>query len=95
MGELCINVFVDVVYLLIELVIFEFVCLCFKVKFIIVVDDKFIDIVSEGYDVGICYGYYVLEGMVIVLFMCVYCWVVVVLLVYLDWYGWLFILEDL
>lgn len=64
LGELRINVFADAAHLLIEPAIPEFVRQCPKVKLTVVVDDRPIDIVSEGYDAGIRYGHYVPEGMV-------------------------------
>lgn len=64
LGELRINVFADAAHLLIEPAIPEFVRQCPQVKLTVVVDDRPIDIVSEGYDAGIRYGHYVPEGMV-------------------------------
>jgi DNA-binding transcriptional LysR family regulator len=64
LGELRINVFADAAHLLIEPAIPRFVRQCPQVRLTIVVDDKPIDIVSEGYDAGIRYGHYVPEGMV-------------------------------
>jgi len=64
LGELRINVFADAANLLIEPAIPAFVQQCPEVKLTVVVDDRPIDIVAEGYDAGIRYGHYVPEGMV-------------------------------
>lgn len=63
LGQLRINVFADAAHLLIEPAIPEFVRQCPQVKLTVVVDDKPIDIIGEGYDAGIRYGHYVPEGM--------------------------------
>ncbi|OWY36835.1 LysR family transcriptional regulator [Herbaspirillum aquaticum] len=95
LGELRINVFADAAHLLIEPAIPEFVRLCPKVKLTIVVDDKPIDIVSEGYDAGIRYGHYVPEGMVTAPLTRAHRWVAAASPAYLDRHGRPLTLEDL
>lgn len=63
-GELRLNVFSDAAYLLIAPAIPEFAKLCPEVRLTVVVEDRPIDIVAEGYDAGIRYGHYVPEDMV-------------------------------
>lgn len=54
-----------------------------------------VDIVVDGYDVGICYGGMVFQDMVVVLLIGELCWVVVVLFDYLVCYGVFQWLDDL
>lgn len=63
-GELRINVFADAAHLLINPAIPEFATLCPEVRLTVVVEDRPIDIVAEGYDAGIRYGHYVPEDMI-------------------------------
>lgn len=65
-GELRINVFADAAHLLINPALPEFAQQCPAVRLTIVVEDRPIDIVAEGYDAGIRYGHHVPEDMVAV-----------------------------
>jgi DNA-binding transcriptional LysR family regulator len=65
-GELRINVFADAAHVLIQPAIPEFARQCPDVRLTVVVEDRPIDIVAEGYDAGIRYGHYVPEDMVAV-----------------------------
>jgi DNA-binding transcriptional LysR family regulator len=95
LGELRINVFADAAHLLVEPAIPEFVKQCPNVKLAIVVDDRPIDIVSEGYDAGIRYGHYVPEGMVTAPLTRAHRWVAAASPGYLRKYGRPVQLEDL
>ncbi|WP_373990539.1 LysR family transcriptional regulator [Duganella sp. BuS-21] len=65
-GELRINVFSDAAHLLIAPAMPEFARACPEVRLTVVVEDRPIDIVAEGYDAGIRYGHYVPEDMIAV-----------------------------
>jgi len=65
-GTLRINVFADAAHLLIAPALPAFARLCPDVKLTMVVEDRPIDIVAEGYDAGIRYGDYVPEDMIAV-----------------------------
>jgi DNA-binding transcriptional LysR family regulator len=65
-GELRLNVFSDAAHLLIAPALPEFARQCPQVRLTVVVEDRPIDIVAEGYDAGIRYGHYVPEDMVAV-----------------------------
>lgn len=65
-GELRVNVFADAAHLLIAPALPEFARRCPDVKLTVVVEDRPIDIVAEGYDAGIRYGDYVPEDMIAV-----------------------------
>ena len=65
-GELRLNVFADAAHLLINPALPEFARQCPAVRLTIVVEDRPIDIVAEGYDAGIRYGHHVPEDMVAV-----------------------------
>lgn len=65
-GTLRINVFADAAHLLIAPALPAFARLCPDVKLTLVVEDRPIDIVAEGYDAGIRYGDYVPEDMIAV-----------------------------
>lgn len=65
-GELRINVFADAAHLLVAPAIPEFARLCPDVRLTVVVEDRPIDIVAEGYDAGIRYGHHVPEDMIAV-----------------------------
>lgn len=66
LGEIRLNVFADAAHLLIAPALPEFVRLCPDVRLTVVVENRPIDIVAEGYDAGIRYGHYVPEDMVAV-----------------------------
>lgn len=63
-GELRINVFSDAAFLLMEGAIPEFARACPAVRLTVVVEDRPIDIVREGYDAGVRYGHHVPTDMV-------------------------------
>ena len=65
-GELKLNVFRDAAHLLITPSLPEFAKQCPDVRLTIVVDDRPIDIVAEGYDAGMRYGDHVPEDMIAV-----------------------------
>ena len=64
LGQIRLNVFADAAHLLIAPALPEFVRLCPDVRLTVVVENRPIDIVAEGYDAGIRYGHYVPEDMV-------------------------------
>ncbi|MGG1947522.1 LysR family transcriptional regulator [Trinickia sp. NRRL B-1857] len=66
LGEIRLNVFADAADLLIAPALPEFARLCPEVRLTVVVENRPIDIVAEGYDAGIRYGHYVPENMVAV-----------------------------
>lgn len=66
LGEIRLNVFADAAHLLVAPALPEFVRRCPDVRLTVVVEDRPIDIVAEGYDAGIRYGHYVPEDMVAV-----------------------------
>lgn len=66
LGEIRLNVFADAAHLLIAPALPEFARLCSEVRLTVVVENRPIDIVAEGYDAGIRYGHYVPEDMVAV-----------------------------
>lgn len=63
-GELRINAFADAAHLLIAPALPEFARICPDVRITVVVEDRPIDIVAEGYDAGFRYGHNVPEDMV-------------------------------
>jgi DNA-binding transcriptional LysR family regulator len=65
-GELRLNLFRDAAHLLITPALPEFSRQCPDVRLSVVVDDRPIDIVAEGYDAGMRYGYHVPEDMIAV-----------------------------
>jgi len=65
-GALRLNVFADAADLLIAPALPAFARQCPDVKLTVVVEDRPIDIVAEGYDAGIRYGDYVPEDMIAV-----------------------------
>lgn len=65
-GQLKINVFSDAAHNLISPALPEFIKQCPNVRLFIVSEERPIDIISEGYDAGIRYGYLVPEDMVAV-----------------------------
>lgn len=66
LGELRLNVFRDAAHLLITPALPEFIRECPDVRLTVVVDDRPIDIVAEGYDAGMRYGSHVPEDMIAV-----------------------------
>jgi DNA-binding transcriptional LysR family regulator len=76
-GALRINVFADAAHLLIAPALPAFAQRCPDVKLTVVVEDRPIDIVADGYDAGIRYGDYVPEDMVAVALSGPQRWVVV------------------
>ncbi|HVW53279.1 MAG TPA: LysR family transcriptional regulator [Trinickia sp.] len=66
LGEIRLNVFADAAHLLIAPALPEFARMCPDVRLTVVVEDRPIDIVAEGYDAGVRYGHYVPEDMVAV-----------------------------
>ena len=65
-GQLRLNVFRDAAHLLVTPALPEFARQCPDVRLTIVVDDRPIDIVAEGYDAGMRYGHHVPEDMIAV-----------------------------
>ncbi|WP_233831679.1 LysR family transcriptional regulator [Paraburkholderia sp. ZP32-5] len=66
LGEIRLNVFADAAHLLVTPALPEFARRCPDVRLTVVVEDRPIDIVAEGYDAGIRYGHYVPEDMIAV-----------------------------
>jgi DNA-binding transcriptional LysR family regulator len=66
LGEIRLNVFADAAHLLVAPALPEFTRMCPDVRLTVVVENRPIDIVAEGYDAGIRYGHYVPEDMVAV-----------------------------
>ncbi|QXI31451.1 LysR family transcriptional regulator [Pseudomonas vanderleydeniana] len=64
LGEIRLNVFADAAELLIAPALAEFVRRCPEVRLTIVVDNRPIDIVAEGYDAGLRYGHHVPKDMI-------------------------------
>lgn len=94
-GALRINVFADAAHLLIAPALPAFARQCPDVKLTVVVEDRPIDIVAEGYDAGIRYGDYVPEDMIAVALSGPQRWVVAGAPVYLARRGVPQQLEDL
>jgi DNA-binding transcriptional LysR family regulator len=86
-GELRINVFADAAHLLIEPAIVAFAHIFPDVRLTVVVEDRPIDIVEEGYAAGVRYGDYVPEDMVAVPLSGPQRWVVAAAPAYLAKYG--------
>lgn len=86
-GELRINVFADAAHLLIAPALPEFARQCPDVKLTVVVEDRPIDIVAEGYDAGMRYGDHVPEDMVAIALTGKQRWVVVGAPGYLEQHG--------
>ena len=86
-GVLRINVFADAAHLLIEGAIVAFARVYPDVRLTVVVEDRPIDIVEEGYDAGVRYGHYVPEDMVAVPLSGPQRWVVAAAPAYLAKYG--------
>ncbi|GLU31400.1 LysR family transcriptional regulator [Trinickia caryophylli] len=87
LGEIRLNVFADAAHLLIAPALPEFVRLCPDVRLTVVVENRPIDIVAEGYDAGIRYGHYVPEDMVAVPLTGAQRWVMAASPSYLDTHG--------
>jgi DNA-binding transcriptional LysR family regulator len=87
LGEIRLNVFADAAHLLIAPALPEFMRLCPDVRLTVVVEDRPIDIVAEGYDAGIRYGHYVPEDMVAVPLTGAQRWVMAAAPAYLDRQG--------
>jgi DNA-binding transcriptional LysR family regulator len=94
-GALRINVFADAAHLLIAPALPEFAQRCPDVKLTLVVEDRPIDIVAEGYDAGIRYGDYVPEDMIAVALSGPQRWVIAGAPAYLARRGQLLRLDDL
>jgi DNA-binding transcriptional LysR family regulator len=94
-GALRINVFADAAHLLIAPALPELARLCPDVKLTVVVEDRPIDIVAEGYDAGIRYGDYVPEDMIAVALSGPQRWVVAGAPAYLAQHGEPLTLDDL
>ena len=86
-GELRINVFADAAHLLITPALSEFAKQCPNVRLTVVVEDRPIDIVEEGYDAGIRYGDYIPEDMVAIPLSGPHRWVVVASPSYIQMHG--------
>ena len=86
-GELRINVFADAAHLLIAPAIPAFAQQCPEVRLTVVVENRPIDIVAEGYEAGVRYGNYVPEDMVTVPLSGPQRWVVVAAPSYLRRHG--------
>lgn len=86
-GELRINVFADAAHLLIAPAAPQFARLCPEVRLTVVVEDRPIDIVAEGYDAGIRYGHHVPEDMVAVPLSGAQRWIVAAAPAYLAAHG--------
>ncbi len=87
LGELRLNVFADAAHLLVAPALPEFARRCPDVRLTVVVEDRPIDIVAEGYDAGIRYGHHVPEDMVAVPLTGPQRWVMVASPGYLDRHG--------
>lgn len=87
LGEIRLNVFADAAHLLIAPALPEFMRLCPEVRLTVVVENRPIDIVAEGYDAGIRYGHYVPEDMIAVPLTGPQRWVMAAAPSYLERYG--------
>lgn len=87
LGEIRLNVFADAAHLLIAPALPEFVRRCPEVRLTVVVENRPIDIVAEGYDAGIRYGHYVPEDMVAVPLTGPQRWVMAAAPAYLERHG--------
>lgn len=86
-GELRINTFADAAHLLIAPALPEFERQCPDVRLTIVVEDRPIDIIAEGYDAGMRYGHHVPEDMVAIALTRQQRWIVVGSPAYLQHHG--------
>ncbi len=87
LGEIRLNVFADAAHLIIAPALPEFTRLCPEVRLTVVVENRPIDIVAEGYDAGIRYGHYVPEDMIAVPLTGPQRWVMAAAPSYLERYG--------
>lgn len=87
LGEIRLNVFADAAHLLVAPALPEFTRMCPDVRLTVVVENRPIDIVAEGYDAGIRYGHYVPEDMVAVPLTGPQRWVMVASPDYLEQHG--------
>ncbi|WP_433694855.1 LysR family transcriptional regulator [Paraburkholderia phenoliruptrix] len=87
LGSLRLNVFADAAHLLIAPALPEFARVCPGVQLTVVVDNRPIDIVAEGYDAGIRYGHHVPEDMIAVPLTRSQRWVMVASPAYLKKHG--------
>ena len=87
LGSLRLNVFADAAHLLIAPALPEFARVCPGVQLTVVVDNRPIDIVAEGYDAGIRYGHHVAEDMIAVPLTRPQRWVMVASPAYLKKHG--------
>ncbi|PMS19803.1 LysR family transcriptional regulator [Trinickia dabaoshanensis] len=87
LGEIRLNVFADAADLLVAPALAEFARQCPEVRLTVVVENRPIDIVAEGYDAGIRYGHYVPEDMVAVPLTRAQRWVMAASPAYLDRHG--------
>lgn len=94
-GEIRINVFADAAHLLIAPALPEFVRRCPGVKLTVVVDNRPIDIVAEGYDAGIRYGHHVPKDMIALPLTEPQRWVLVASPTYVEQHGTPVTIEDL
>lgn len=94
-GELRINAFADAAHLLIAPALPEFALQCPDVRITVVVEDRPIDIVAEGYDAGFRYGKTVPEDMVALPLTGLQRWVIVAAPAYLKERGTPRKIEDL
>ena len=95
LGEIRLNVFADAAHLLIAPALPEFMRLCPDVRLTVVVENRPIDIVAEGYDAGIRYGHYVPEDMVAVPLSGPQRWVLAASPAYLERHGSPRVIEEL
>ena len=95
LGEIRLNVFADAAHLLIAPALPEFVRQCPDARLTVVVENRPIDIVAEGYDAGIRYGHYVPEDMVAVPLSGPQRWVLAASPAYLDRHGSPRVLDEL
>lgn len=95
LGEIRLNVFADAAHLLIAPALPEFVRQCPDVRLTVVVENRPIDIVAEGYDAGIRYGHYVPEDMIAVPLSGPQRWVLAASPAYLDRHGPPRVLDEL
>ena len=95
LGEIRLNVFADAADLLIAPALPEFVRRCPGVRLTVVVDNRPIDIVAEGYDAGLRYGHHVPKDMVALPLSGPQRWVLVASPGYVEQHGAPMTIEDL
>ncbi|MEK6292973.1 MAG: LysR family transcriptional regulator [Paraburkholderia tropica] len=84
LGSVRLNVFADAAHLLVAPALPEFASRYPDVQLTVVVDDRPIDIIAEGYDAGIRYGHHVPEDMIAVPLTGAQRWVMAASPAYLD-----------